>query len=93
MFQWLTLSIVILVLLILIGIVFVVKVIRMKKAGTPYKPNYRALFFMGITFTGVGVAIATSTENPGLYGISVLGIIYMITGFVNRDKWGNGSEE
>ena len=91
MFQWLTLSMVILVLLVLIGIVFVVKLIKLKKEGTPFKTDYRALFFMGITFTGAGVALAASTENPGMYGLTAMGIIYMVTGIVNRDKWEDGS--
>ena len=92
MFEWLTNSMVILVLLILIVIVFLVKLARNNKAGIPFKTDYRALFFMGITFTGVGVTLSVATDNPGLYGISALGIIYMITGIVNRDKWDSGSE-
>ena len=88
----LTLSIVILVLLVLLGVVFLVKYIRSKKTGTPIKPDYRALFFMGITFTGAGVAIGASSDNPAMYGLSALGIIYMIIGFVNRDKWENDTE-
>jgi len=93
MFEWLTLSMVVLVLLVLLGVVFLVKLNRNKKEGKPFKTNYRALFFMGVTFTGAGVALATSTENPGLYGITALGFIYMITGIVNRDNWDNGTDE
>ena len=92
MFEWLTVSMVILVLVVIIGVVFLVKVIKSKKEGTPLQTNYRALFFMGICYIGSGTAIAISTENPGLYGLAALGVVFMIAGLTNRDKWDNGTE-
>ena len=56
------------------------------------KPDFRVMFFMGITFTGIGVVLGSSSGNSGLYSITVLGIIYMITGIANKDKWKNGAE-
>ena len=44
------------------------------------KPDYRALFFMGITFTGASVAI-------GLLPLAGLGIVLMAVGLANRGKW------
>ena len=42
--------------------------------------DFRVLFFLGITFVGAGVAI-------GLYALSGLGLILMLIGLLNRDKW------
>src|SRR3989339_182439 len=43
-------------------------------------PDYRAFFIMGITWIPVGIVINN-------YGISAMGLIFMITGLVNKDKW------
>ena len=48
--------------------------------------DYRALFIIGICFLPMGV-IAITTENPGFYGMSALGLIYMAVGLAKRDKW------
>ena len=79
--------------IIILGVLLIVKMRRLKEKGETIKPDYRAIFFMGLTFVGSGVAIAASTENPGLYGISAMGLIYMIAGIANRDKWNNGTGE
>ena len=92
MFEWLTVSMVILVLVVLFAVIFLVKAIRMKKEGAPYKTNYRALFFMSLCYIGAGTAIAISTENPGLYGLAALGVVFMIAGITNLDKWDNRTE-
>lgn len=50
--------------------------------------NYRAIFFLGITFTGAGV-VFISAVNSGLGGAFIgLGVLYMIIGGKNKDKWG-----
>lgn len=51
------------------------------------EPNYKALFFLGITFAGTGVVFMSSV-NPGLGGAFIaLGIIFMIIGGKNKEKW------
>jgi hypothetical protein len=50
------------------------------------KTNYRALFVIGITFLGAGTALAASV-NSGFYGLTAMGLIFMIIGLANRDKW------
>jgi uncharacterized membrane protein len=76
-------------LLILTGLILVIKVRSMRKNGQEVKPDYRALFFMGITFAGAGVALATSLDNPGMYGMTAMGIIYMVMGATHKDQWTN----
>jgi hypothetical protein len=53
------------------------------------KANYFALFVIGITFVGAGTALAIT--NPGFYGITAMGIIFMVIGLANRDKWERSS--
>jgi len=49
--------------------------------------NYQAFFFMGLTFTGAGV-VFLSAVNAGIgTAFIALGIIYMVIGFKNKDKW------
>ena len=51
-----------------------------------------AFFFLGISFVGMGTAL-TAAINPGFTGITGLGIIYMIIGLKNKDKWPNKKQE
>ncbi len=51
------------------------------------EPNYKAFFIMGITFLSLGITLSAATENPGLIGISGLGVVYIVIGLKNRDKW------
>lgn len=39
--------------------------------------RYSAFIAIGITFIGAGIALGTAS-NPGLYGLAVLGIIFLI---------------
>lgn len=49
--------------------------------------NYKAMYFSGITFLGVGVVFMASV-NPGLgVAFMAIGIALMITGWKNKDKW------
>jgi len=57
----------------------------MKKSS---EPNYQALFVMGITFTGAGVAIGAGTGTPGLMaGLTGMGLVLMAIGLAKRDQW------
>ncbi len=49
--------------------------------------NYKAIFFMGISFIGVGVVFMSSV-NAGL-GAAFIGIggLNMIIGAKNKDRW------
>ena len=41
---------------------------------------------MGISFVGMGTVL-TVAINPGFMGITALGILNMVIGLANRDKW------
>lgn len=81
------LSLGILGLLVLLGLVFIIVLVRLKKSGREPRTDYRALFIMGIIFMGAGVSLAVSIDNPGMFGLSAMGFIYMIVGITHRDQW------
>ena len=68
--------IVIAVLIVLLGLF----VWRAKGSDAPHQTNYRALFVIGISWIPIGLA----TENNAF---SILGLIFMLSGWANRDKW------
>ena len=49
--------------------------------------NYKAIFFLGITFIGAGV-VFMSAVNAGLGGAFIgLGVLYMVIGGSKKEKW------
>ena len=61
--------------------VFVVFRTRSKQIQGTRDPEYRT-FFMGIAFVPLGVA----TGNAGFW---IMGLIFLILGITNREKWSN----
>jgi hypothetical protein len=51
--------------------------------------DYRSIFYMGLIFNCSGIALTIATRNPGLLGMMAFGIILMINGLINKDKWFN----
>jgi hypothetical protein len=51
------------------------------------QPNYKALFIIGITFLGAGVAISSSAGWAAGTGILAIGIVFMAIGLGNKEKW------
>ncbi|MFH1667433.1 MAG: hypothetical protein ABH884_00210 [Candidatus Komeilibacteria bacterium] len=69
---------VIIALLIVIGILTIVAILM--KKNKKQKPDYYALFTMGIIWTALGVPLKN-------YAISAVGIVFLIIGLANKDKW------
>ena len=84
------------ILLLLVGIVITLLMVlvlrkrkRDRKAG---ETDYRAFFIMGVAFLPTGLAMMMVyffAEIPFEIGLPLfaLGLIYLIIGLVNRDKW------
>ncbi|OQY30914.1 MAG: hypothetical protein B6243_09395 [Anaerolineaceae bacterium 4572_5.2] len=62
--------------LIVLGLIFVIY----RSKAENVKPDYRTMFILGAIWFPLGIAL----ENPGSWG---LGIVFMIAGLVNKDKW------
>ena len=89
-------SVSIMSLLLLTGIVItlllVVVLRKMKQKGKAGETDYRAFFIMGVVFLPTGFAmmvVYVVAELPFEIGLPLfaLGLIYIIIGLVNRDKW------
>jgi len=83
-------------LLLLIGIVvtllLVVVLRKRKKEGKAGETDYRAFFIMGLAFLPTGfvmMMVYFLAEIPFEIGLPLfaLGLIYLIIGLANRDKW------
>ena len=80
-------------LIILLGIGMITIILgvlvawKKRKDGKSKETDYRAFFIMGISFLPLGIVMTITIGNPGMLGLTALGIIYMIMGLANRDKW------
>ncbi|MFC2019028.1 hypothetical protein ACFLU4_03625 [Chloroflexota bacterium] len=82
----------ILVILLVVGILMVLTVRQKQREGKPTEPNYRAFFLMGIIWVPLGIVsmvVYFIFQIPFFIGIPflALGLIYLIIGLTNRDKW------
>jgi hypothetical protein len=50
------------------------------KKGKQQKPSYKTFFIMGMTWLPLGIVL----DN---YALTGMGVIFMVIGLVNRDKW------
>jgi LPXTG-motif cell wall-anchored protein len=83
-------------LLLIIGIMVTLMLVlvlrKRKKAGKTGGTDYKAFFIMGIAFLPTGVVMMFMyflTETPFEIGLPLvaLGLIYILIGLANRDKW------
>ena len=83
-------------LLLIIGIVVTLLLLavlrKRKKSGKTGETDYKAFFILGIAFLPTGVAMMLMyflAETPFEIGLPLvaLGLIYLVIGLANRDKW------
>lgn len=72
--------------LLVIG-VFLALLLWKKNKNQTKLVNYRAFFFIGLCFLPAGIAMWLAVDNPGMMGITALGVVYIVLGLSNRDKW------
>jgi len=93
---WMDDSAAVMSLLLLVGIVvtlLLVAVLRKRKrGGKAGETDYKAFFIMGLAFLPTGLSMMVVyffAEIPFEVGLPLfaLGLIYIIVGLVNRDKW------
>jgi len=77
--------------LLLTGLVLLLKARKTNISGQETKINYMALFSVGITFVSAGIVLSLSLENPGFYGMTALGFIYITLALTHRDQWQNNN--
>ena len=77
---------------ILVTLLLVLVLRKRKREGKAGETDYKAFFIMGIAFLPTGFAMMIVyffAELPFEIGLPffALGLIYLIVGLVNRDKW------
>ena len=83
---WILLTILLGLIAAIVGVFVLFVMQKKKKEGTYKEPDYRAFFVMGICFIPMGIIFTTSI-SPAFISFLVLGLLYMIIGLANRDKW------
>jgi hypothetical protein len=73
-------------IILLIGVVVSIYIYKKRNQGEIRETNYQAFFTMGISFLALGI-ILSAAVGPAFIGFFGLGIIYMVIGLVNRNKW------
>jgi hypothetical protein len=84
--EWALLAVVITILLVLIGVAVILVMVR-RREGDQVEPNYRALFVMGLLLVAAGVALMISVELMVGLMLVPMGVLWIVVGAVNRDKW------
>jgi hypothetical protein len=83
-------------LLLLVGILVTLLLVlglrKRKSAGKAGETDYKAFFMLGLAFLPTGLArmlVYFFAEIPFEIGLPLfaLGLIYLVIGLVNRDKW------
>ena len=54
--------------------------------------NYRVFFILGICLMGLGIVFMI-TVSPAFLGFLGAGVVFMIIGLANRDKWAKSKKE
>ncbi|MBT5023112.1 hypothetical protein HOK51_04360 [Candidatus Woesearchaeota archaeon] len=73
MSQWLIISIFVVILILLV-------VFFAFNKGKKFKPDYHALFTIGIVWFVIGIPLKN-------YSLIAIGFIFLLVGFVNKNKW------
>lgn len=85
---WMVVAVGFIVALAVFLLVILVKDRKERKEGREAKTDYRALFVLGMIFIGAGIALQSILNNAGMFGITGLGFVYVITSLANRAQWG-----
>jgi hypothetical protein len=86
MSEWILILLIIAGLLTLIGLVVLLFLLKKRGKGAMEELDYRAFFILGIVFTPMGIVLSVIV-TWALMGITALGVMYLIIGLANRDKW------
>jgi hypothetical protein len=67
--------------------IFSERIINKQNSIIKMKKNYKTIFFMGITFVGVGVVFMVSVNVALGAAFIALGAVNMIIGGKHKDRW------
>ncbi|MFH1473373.1 MAG: hypothetical protein ABIE55_00610 [Candidatus Aenigmatarchaeota archaeon] len=76
----------VLIILVLVGIFAAVVGWKKRKEGKYEETNYKTFFVLGVSLAPLGI-VFSAVIGPSFFGIAALGVIYMLIGIANKDKW------
>ena len=80
----LMITLILLVIGLFVGLITLKLFWQKKKEGGFGEEIYQTLFILGISITTVGIVLMTTTGNPMLGGIIIIGFIYLTINLANR---------
>lgn len=92
MYDWLLISIAILVIAIVVGIFIVVLFWKKQKEGSYKEPNYHIFYIFGIALIIIGlclmvISLLINYSFITAFPIFIIGIVYFIIGQTHRGTW------
>ncbi|MCK5037493.1 MAG: hypothetical protein KAS16_00180 [Thermoplasmata archaeon] len=73
-----------LILTLVLGAILAMR--HRKDQGMEKETDYKALYTLGISMIGLGI-VFTAAINTFFIGFLIIGVIYMVVGLKNKDKW------
>jgi uncharacterized membrane protein YfcA len=78
------------ILMTLVGILLFVALVSLLvawKKGRRFERDYFTWFWLGLIWVVFGGIMALSQDNPSYWAFAVMGLVFLVLGFKNRDKW------
>jgi len=90
--MWVWVSTALLAVVLTLGLLWILVNLKKKTGGGAQQPNHRALFFMGLVMVIAGTAellifLRTDVSYVVALPLLVIGLVFVVIGLVNRDKW------
>jgi len=90
--MWVWVSTALLAVVLTLGLLWILVNLKKKAGGGAQQPNHRALFFMGLVMVIAGTAellifLRTDVSYVVALPLLVIGLVFVVIGLVNRDKW------
>lgn len=76
------------VIAVLVAVLGIVAVWRLRKTGFRHETDYRAFTYMGLVWIIIGSGFMF-LNNLAFNGLFSMGVIFLVLGLANRDKWKN----
>jgi UDP-N-acetylmuramyl pentapeptide phosphotransferase/UDP-N-acetylglucosamine-1-phosphate transferase len=92
MSTWVWVSTALLAVVLTLGLLWILVNLKKKAGAGAQQPNHRAFFLMGVVMLIAGTAevlifLRTDVSYMVALPLLVIGLVFVVIGLVNRDKW------
>jgi cytochrome bd-type quinol oxidase subunit 2 len=90
--MWVWISTALLAIVLMLGLLWILANLKKKEGDSRRQPNHRAFFFMGVVMLIAGTAeVLVFARSDVSYVVAlpllVIGLVFVVIGLANRDKW------